>query len=972
MRKILFLLSIIEFLFASIHCNTVDTLFIFKKGNYQLSYSHIKTINYIKPDSIIRYLNIDSTKGIIKLRRNFADSVVVTINYSSYDEYILLKKHTFDPFLKYIQPADSVQAYKNNYKKSKRNENFASGLNILNFNMNDHNGFNINTAADNHFNYHSPGGIIVNGYINDNNKIFSGEGAYLSDISGMNIFLGKDKNSINLGDISYKLNGLKQKMIGVDLKYGNKLRLLAGLDGGERGNVEITIKENYLGPYNILSSNDSLYYISPQSEKVFLNGNILRSGIDYSIDYTYGTIEILPSIKINEGDKLYITYQLKSRYNLRHYMHIAGSINRHFTVMYDETRDWNRNIFGISYDSIICYNDSTIILNGSKFVGANKGDYIKSGEHFIYAGYNQGNYICHFTYVGDSTGDYIYDNAIHGFSYVGEHKGDYLPVIIVHPPGLKRSISLKGDYSGLNASITLLQDKSNLLVGDNNYNSTGVISYRKIFGTETDITTILPSFKWFQNIKYNDFSDKIALLKSDFNLIKPDSFKNVFLSDLHLNYKYKDKLSLKSYSSELLNKNIFKTNTNLILNINKYIYTSYYADYLSSSPYNYGQFRGIYTLGVKNRYIGIEMFHKDTNTDTLRTFENGISISRSILSLSLYKKFYAEYSSMNYEISLSNKNSMLHAYIETHKDTITSQFDIQFSKNFKLFNISIKGNGGNYKPYFLISQFIESSNGNYDYDSLNNIYYSSDNGHFIRKLIYKQYELPLNNYNFDLKIHSAKFLIFNGTISLMRNYIQNLDTIQRNDRLRFNGIIKKNFKNNSFNLKSDLIRSNLITSEYLSGEFIIRKDRAELYTISFNYNYCFDGTPYLQSSKKYFGGYFGYGINLFNIKFVGGYITYTIPEKQNIFHYGTEIIFPLFIMDYHFTFTPVLNYNLYGNDNRFGEIDENYPKGFDAILKLNVQHSLNNNTELNFNADVRYNGIKGFFKTFNLSVGVSL
>ena len=89
MRKILFLLSIIEFLFASIHCNTVDTLFIFKKGNYQLSYSHIKTINYIKPDSIIRYLNIDSTKGIIKLRRNFADSVVVTINYSSYDEYIL-------------------------------------------------------------------------------------------------------------------------------------------------------------------------------------------------------------------------------------------------------------------------------------------------------------------------------------------------------------------------------------------------------------------------------------------------------------------------------------------------------------------------------------------------------------------------------------------------------------------------------------------------------------------------------------------------------------------------------------------------------------------------------------------------------------------------------------------------------------------------------------------------------------------
>ncbi|NIA23600.1 MAG: hypothetical protein GWP03_05535, partial [Proteobacteria bacterium] len=550
--------------------------------------------------------------------------------------------------------------------------------------------------------------------------------------------------------------------------------------------------------------------------------------------------------------------------------------------------------------------------------------------------------------------------------------GDYLPIIIVRPPALKRSVSLNGNYRGLNGSITMLQSKNNLIFGNNNYNSTGTISYKKKFEAEKETITITPSFGWFQNIRYNNFSNKIAMLKSHYNIITPDSFKNVLLSDLFLNYEYGNRLLLKSHSSELLNKKIFKTNSNLILHINRYIHTSYSVDFISSSPYNSGQLRDRYTIGIRNQHVGIDLFRKNTNMDSFNIIENGVSILGSALSFSIYKKFYDKNSSINYDLSFNNENSMLRAYIEADNDTITSQFDMQFSRHFNLFYISIKGNGGNYKPYFLIPQFIESANGNYDYDSLNNVYYRNENGHFIKKLIYRQYEYPLNNYNMDFNIRSHKYFTFNGTINAKRDYIQNNDTIQKNDRYEFNGLLSKKFNKKGGNFKLNLIRSNIITSENISGELLFRKGRAELYTVNFNYNYYSDNTLYLQSLKKDFGGFFGYGIGLFNIKLFGNYIKYDIPERQNILHYGTEITFSAYVINSRFTFTPILNYNLYGYDSSFGEIDENYPKGFDTTLKLNVQHNLTDNTELNFNINMRYNEIKGFFKTFNLSVGINL
>ena len=126
------------------------------------------------------------------------------------------------------------------------------------------------------------------------------------------------------------------------------------------------------------------------------------------------------------------------------------------------------------------------------------------------------------------------------------------------------------------------------------------------------------------------------------------------------------------------------------------------------------------------------------------------------------------------------------------------------------------------------------------------------------------------------------------------------------------------------------------------------------------------------SQKSGFNCSAGYNFNLFIIELFSSYNTYKIPAVQNILHYGTKFSYTSNIGKLRLTISPVISYNLYGNGNHFGEIDEIYPRGYDVRLNLNIMQYLGNNTNLNFNADTRYNHVNGLFKSFNLSVGVNL
>jgi hypothetical protein len=65
-------------------------------------------------------------------------------------------------------------------------------------------------------------------------------------------------------------------------------------------------------------------------------------------------------------------------------------------------------------------------LDGATYAGPAKGDYVKSGDHYAYVGRDSGDYQVRFTVVGDSLGDYRYNDTILAYSYAGAGLGNYV------------------------------------------------------------------------------------------------------------------------------------------------------------------------------------------------------------------------------------------------------------------------------------------------------------------------------------------------------------------------------------------------------------------------------------------------------------------------------------------------------------------------------------------------------------------
>ena len=969
MRKILYLVLLIELFSLHVSGEITDTLCLSEKGTYILSFGNIYNVN-IEPDSIINDIGIDSVRGLIHNRTDFKDTIFLIVRYDSKDMQFTIRKHLPYKYSNYIDSSRS------NFEKTKKEyaskNGYVNGLNILNFNMNDNNDFTISSVSNNHFDYRFNGGLTVNGYINDNNGIFSGEGAFLSDISGINVKIAKEDKSILLGDIKYKLNELNQKMIGLDVKSGNKLRIIAGLDGGERGNTEISLENNNLGPYEIIPNNDTLYYIAPNSEIVVLNDKKLTNGIDYTIDYHYGTITFLPLLNINRGDRAYISYQLKSRYNIRHYFHVNTKLNNFLTVAYDETRDWKRNIFNLSYDSATV-TDSFIILKGSKYVGNNLGEYISENNRFVYVGNNRGDYRCYFTYMGDNMGSYVFDNTIHGYLFVGQGNGDYLPIIKIRTPKLKRMITFEGSNSGIKGYLNILQQQNNILVNHSDFSYFTGLMYNKTYSSNTDTIKFSPIFNWFSNIKNSGFSNRISEIQSDYNIDSTQQLRNVFLPGLVMEYNYKDILYIRSANAELLSeKKIFKSDNHIKLNLNRYIFTEYSGKYISPSDFNRRESRNNVAVGVKKEDLVIKYFINNIDSDSINMVERGIGVEKSILSLSAYNQSYTHYSSLNCDFSLNGKNLLFRLSLKKDSTNLTDQFVLHYSKRYRFFFVSASGEGGIYKPYFTVPQFIESTNGNYDYDSLNNVYYPVENGHFKKELLYKQYDSPLQTYNINIAVRTNRYFIFNNSSSFKKYFTEINDSIYQDRRFSITNLIQKHFNKNDITLKSDFSSSLFVHSAKSYMELLLRYKKQEFYKIHLALNTHNDETPYLESNRIDYGGFLEYGKFPFSIKFIDQYISYYLPEKQNIINMGTGLTFGMDILNSHFTFTPIFSYNFYKYNTRFAEIDEIYPRGIDLLLKINGEYNMGENTKLTVNTELRYNHIRKFLKTFNLSVGLSL
>ncbi len=216
---------------------------------------------------------------------------------------------------------------------------------------------------------------------------------------------------------------------------------------GSFGRVELAGVDGSQGPY-VLAPDARAAQIVPGSEEVYLNGSRMIRGwdADYTIDYSTGEFLFTNRRVIDRLSRIEATFQyVTADYNRAVIVGGASAGVRgrragvggrgsglNFDVgLFREGDDTTNSVEELSAaekESLAAIGADTAQawLDGATYTGPGQGDYIKSGHHYQYVGRDSGDYQVRFTLVGDSLGDYRYNDTILAYSFAGSGLGNYV------------------------------------------------------------------------------------------------------------------------------------------------------------------------------------------------------------------------------------------------------------------------------------------------------------------------------------------------------------------------------------------------------------------------------------------------------------------------------------------------------------------------------------------------------------------
>ncbi|HTW90217.1 MAG TPA: hypothetical protein VMH22_00715 [bacterium] len=206
---------------------------------------------------------------------------------------------------------------------------------------------------------------------------------------------------------------------------------------GQFGRVELSGADGSQGPY-VLAPDGRSTQIVAGSEEVYLNGSRMTRGwdADYTIDYSTGELTFTNRRVIDRLSRIEATFQYvtgdysraivvggagysQAGANLSVGLFNEGDDTSHSTIE-NLTRAEVESLAAIGADT------SRAWLDGAVYAGDGKGDYVKSGDHYVYVGRDSGDYQVSFALVGDSLGDYRYNDTTLAYSYAGAKAGNYV------------------------------------------------------------------------------------------------------------------------------------------------------------------------------------------------------------------------------------------------------------------------------------------------------------------------------------------------------------------------------------------------------------------------------------------------------------------------------------------------------------------------------------------------------------------
>ncbi|MDR0517641.1 MAG: hypothetical protein LBH25_11415 [Fibromonadaceae bacterium] len=166
-------------------------------------------------------------------------------------------------------------------------------------------------------------GVFIDAYLVDLGRPAGTEiTTTLREVDAAYIGIESKRAKLELGDLNYEINRnalweLNRKTLGIGGKLkGNSIEAstIYGTDKTERQSIVFSGQPSQQRGY-LLFSDSTFGIIAPHTERVYLNGTLLRAGQDYEINYAGGVLDFLGQIIPGPEDEIRVEYDSYSLLN---------------------------------------------------------------------------------------------------------------------------------------------------------------------------------------------------------------------------------------------------------------------------------------------------------------------------------------------------------------------------------------------------------------------------------------------------------------------------------------------------------------------------------------------------------------------------------------------------------------------------------------------------------------------------------
>ncbi len=365
-------------------------------------------------------------------------------------------------------------------------------------------GNNQNMSVNSNLNMHLSGKLSeklsIRAFITDNNIPIQADGysQHLQDFDKVFIELYSDKISLKAGDIEMnynesafmkvnkKLQGLNFDFLSKDSTKKIESSSFISLSKGKYCRKDFNGQNSNQGPYRLNGCNNETFIIVlAGSEKVYLNGELLKRGENYDFVIDYNTAEIIFTEKhfINNSDKISVEYEYSDKnYNrllLSSFNRFENHRSSYFVNFYSESDlksqpvnidldERKKEILTMAGDNpleAIIENIDSLSYDADFVMYKKKDTTVNTTNYTIYeysTDEDSANYRLGFSFLGAGNGNYnLIPSVANGKVYqwvapIGdEMQGGYEPITILPAPknhqffnfGTKQKITEKSDIS---------------------------------------------------------------------------------------------------------------------------------------------------------------------------------------------------------------------------------------------------------------------------------------------------------------------------------------------------------------------------------------------------------------------------------------------------------------------------------------------------------------------------------------------